>query len=235
MLLLWMPIERSSFKNTTTDGSVFLALLWGWLKSHFWNGKSDLGQEWLNFNIWFGHLWQPFCQKNVPKLFLYSLKSPLIEYKPKKLSPQSWRVYTDHQLQSKIILHRIISVVWLTNFLSEIRSLSPHDDEAWLHVLSVILDSDLESKTIDDRLQGLLPLQWMWSSLSGLSKMKLMWKQRKNLNLQKNSVKSLYSLFLLQCKQESTKNYVKWKQFMFLCESIWIHRKILSNHFTLCF
>ena len=31
--------------------------------------------------------------------------------------------------QIKIILHRIISVVWLTNFLSEIWSLSSHDDE----------------------------------------------------------------------------------------------------------
>ena len=72
----------------------------------------------------------------------------------------------------KIILHRIISVVWLTNFLSEIRSLSPHDDETQLHVLSVILVLDLESETADDRLQRLQPLQWMWSSLSGLSKKK---------------------------------------------------------------
>ena len=37
----------------------------------------------------------------------------------------------------KIILHRIISVVWLTNFLSEIRSLSNHDDETQFHILSV--------------------------------------------------------------------------------------------------
>ena len=37
----------------------------------------------------------------------------------------------------KIILHRIISVVWLTNFLSEIRSLSNHDDETKFHILSV--------------------------------------------------------------------------------------------------
>ena len=39
----------------------------------------------------------------------------------------------------KIILHRIISVVWLTNFLSEIRSLSNHDDETQFHILSVKL------------------------------------------------------------------------------------------------
>ena len=38
---------------------------------------------------------------------------------------------------SKIILHRIISVVWLTNFLSEIRSLSNHDDETQFRILSV--------------------------------------------------------------------------------------------------
>ena len=38
---------------------------------------------------------------------------------------------------SKIILHRIISAVWLTNFLSEIRSLSNHDDETQFRILSV--------------------------------------------------------------------------------------------------
>ena len=38
---------------------------------------------------------------------------------------------------SKIILHRIISVVWLTNFLSEIRSLLNHDDETQFRILSV--------------------------------------------------------------------------------------------------
>ena len=37
----------------------------------------------------------------------------------------------------KIILHRIISVVWLTNFLSEIQSLSNHDDETKFRILSV--------------------------------------------------------------------------------------------------
>ena len=36
-----------------------------------------------------------------------------------------------------IILHRIISVVYLTNFLSEIRSLSNHDDETQFRILSV--------------------------------------------------------------------------------------------------
>ena len=38
---------------------------------------------------------------------------------------------------SKIILHRIISAVWLTNFLSEIQSLSNHDDETQFRILSV--------------------------------------------------------------------------------------------------
>ena len=33
------------------------------------------------------------------------------------------------RLSAKIILHRIISVVWLTNFLSEILTQSTHDDE----------------------------------------------------------------------------------------------------------
>ena len=44
---------------------------------------------------------------------------------------------TDQRAVSKIILHRIISVVWLTNFLSEIRSLSNHDDETQFRILSV--------------------------------------------------------------------------------------------------
>ena len=92
--------------------------------------------------------------------------------KSKNISTESWKTHQENQLETKIILHRIISVVWLTNFLSEIRSLSPHDDETQLHVLSVILVLDLESETADDRLQRLQPLQWMWSSLSGLSKKK---------------------------------------------------------------
>ena len=37
--------------------------------------------------------------------------------------------YSFTLVYDKIILHRIISVVWLTNFLSEIQSLSNHDDE----------------------------------------------------------------------------------------------------------
>ena len=48
------------------------------------------------------------------------------------------RVFSTAQMAIfKIILHRIISVVWLTNFLSEIRSLSNHDDETQFHILSV--------------------------------------------------------------------------------------------------
>ena len=40
-------------------------------------------------------------------------------------------------LHTKIILHRIISVVWLTSFLSETWSFSIHDDETKFHILSV--------------------------------------------------------------------------------------------------
>ena len=46
-------------------------------------------------------------------------------------------ISTAQKALSKIILHRIISVVWLTNFLSEIRSLSNHDDETQFRILSV--------------------------------------------------------------------------------------------------
>jgi hypothetical protein len=48
-------------------------------------------------------------------------------------SPDGWKI----QDKIKIILHRIISVVWLTNFLSEIRSPLIHDDETQLLLLSV--------------------------------------------------------------------------------------------------
>ena len=44
---------------------------------------------------------------------------------------------TAQKATSKIILHRIISAVWLTNFLSEIQSLSNHDDETQFRILSV--------------------------------------------------------------------------------------------------
>ena len=47
------------------------------------------------------------------------------------------REYFFTPVYDKIILHRIISVVWLANFLSEIRSLSNHDDETKFHILSV--------------------------------------------------------------------------------------------------
>ena len=47
----------------------------------------------------------------------------------KLLSLETKRRDSENWAKIKIILHRIISVVWLTNFLSEIRSLSPHDDE----------------------------------------------------------------------------------------------------------
>ena len=48
-----------------------------------------------------------------------------------------WVFSTARGVNFKIILHRIISVVWLTNFLSEIRSLSNHDDETQFRILSV--------------------------------------------------------------------------------------------------
>ena len=90
--------ERPSFKKTTTDGNTFLATLWGCLKSHIGNGNSNLGQEWLNLNIWLRHLWWPYYQENVQKLSFYSLKSLQVEYKPKKLSRHSWEAYPSNRL-----------------------------------------------------------------------------------------------------------------------------------------
>ena len=49
-----------------------------------------------------------------------------------------WLASTAQKPIAKIILHRIISVVWLTNFLSEIPSLSNHDDESQFCILSVM-------------------------------------------------------------------------------------------------
>ena len=70
----------------------------------------------------------------------------------------------------KIILHRIISVVWLTNFLSEIRSLSNHDDETKFHILSV---KPFRRFTSSEHWWSLVSRffleQWMRNSLSGIT------------------------------------------------------------------
>ena len=70
----------------------------------------------------------------------------------------------------KIILHRIISVVWLTNFLSEIRSLSNHDDETKFHILSV---KPFRRFTSSGHWWSLVSRffleQWMRNSLSGIT------------------------------------------------------------------
>ena len=79
----------------------------------------------------------------------------------------TWRYSYLCSVRTKIILHRIISVVWLTNFLSEIRSLSVHNDEAWLQVLSVMLSNGPWPLDIDDRIFRPWPECWTWSSLSG--------------------------------------------------------------------
>ena len=128
----------------------------------------------------------------------------------------------------KIILHRIISVVWLTNFLSEIRSLSPHDDETQLHVLSVILGSDLKSETIDDRLQGFQPLQWTWSSLSGLSK-KLC-----EITCPRVKIEKLCQITLQRVMDWQLKNYVKSHVLMYVkTEKLCQITSLLFLHSTL--
>ena len=86
------------------------------------------------------------------------------------LEPHDLIKFFRKPLLSKIILHRIISVVWLTNFLSEIRSLSSHDDETDLQFLSVKPIKGFIPLIIDDRLQFLNKLQWSWRSLSGFLK-----------------------------------------------------------------
>ena len=78
------------------------------------------------------------------------------------LEPRDLMKLLGKPLLSKIILHRIISVVWLTNFLSEIRSLSSHDDETDLQFLSVKPIGGLVPLIIDDRLQFIYKLQWSW-------------------------------------------------------------------------
>ena len=80
----------------------------------------------------------PKRKRKVPTINAQSL-SKEAEQKPIKTSCFGCpRVYSTAQRTTlKIILHRIISVVWLTNFLSEIRSLSNHHDETQVRILSV--------------------------------------------------------------------------------------------------
>ena len=111
--------------------------------------------------IWFFHLWlsdlkpqawslcnsnllgffnqgAPKRKRTVPTINAQSL-SKAAEQKSTKTSCFGcpWVNSTAQRAIFKIILHRIISVVWLTNFLSEIRSLSNHDDETQFRILSV--------------------------------------------------------------------------------------------------
>ena len=70
--------------------------------------------------------WFEFKQIFWTKLFFHSNLSNRIQM------TNIWSNKYHHQNyinKIKIILHRTISVVWITNFLSEIRSLSNHDDE----------------------------------------------------------------------------------------------------------
>ena len=118
--------------------------------------------------------------------------------------------------------------MWLTNFLSEIRSLSPHDDETQLHVLSVILGSDLKSETIDDRLQGFQPLQWTWSSLSGLSK-KLC-----EITCPRVKIEKLCQITLQRVMDWQLKNYVKSHVLMYVkTEKLCQITSLLFLHSTL--
>ena len=67
----------------------------------------------------------------------------------------------------KIILHRIISVVWITNFLSEIRSLTIHDDEIKFLLLSVKPTWIYKVKSLMIACLTFTVKQWRRNSLSG--------------------------------------------------------------------
>ena len=115
-----------------------------------WSFKQSLLMKWLVFR---GNVSQlPFHSKNMTHIMLYSnlvseklsdsifamsqLCCPLVHPVEKKLRRNIWTVIIEKKItyynptcSSQDILYRIISVVWLTNFLSEIWSLSSHDDE----------------------------------------------------------------------------------------------------------
>ena len=99
---------------------------------HLW--LSDLKpQAWSLYNsnlLGFFNQGEPKRKRKVPTINAQSL-SKAAKQKSIKTSCFGcpWVYSTAQRATFKIILHRIISVVWLTNFLSEIRSLSNHDDE----------------------------------------------------------------------------------------------------------
>ena len=70
----------------------------------------------------------------------------------------------------KIILQRIISVVWWTNFLSEIWGLPIHDDDCQSLSLSMKrgeLDSDISAQPLMIAYASWTKGRWEWLTLSG--------------------------------------------------------------------
>ena len=103
--------------------------------------RSETAQAWSLYNsnlLGFFNRGAPKRKWKVPTINAQSL-SKEAEQKSIKTSCFGcpWVGSTAQSTNFKIILHRIISVVWLTNFLSEIRSLSNHDDETQFRILSV--------------------------------------------------------------------------------------------------
>uniref|UniRef100_A0ABD2WXM8 Uncharacterized protein n=1 Tax=Trichogramma kaykai TaxID=54128 RepID=A0ABD2WXM8_9HYME len=83
------------------------------------------------------------------------------------------QVVAEFERQDKIILHRIISVVYLHRLSTQSRSRCSHEDETWLPILSVRLAASsfplrwLGLPTMIVHLRVSYPGGWMGSCLSG--------------------------------------------------------------------
>ena len=118
--------------DTDGVGIQLFYLLW-------WLDLRPEARSLCNSNLWgFFNQGAPKRKRKVPTINAQPLSKDAEQKSIKTSSFGCTRVYSTAQRATfKIILHRIISVVWLTNFLSEIRSLSNHDDETQFHILSV--------------------------------------------------------------------------------------------------
>ena len=94
--LAYLPIDGAEFWTMTIFDVVSVMRKWSAIKSWLRHNKQDT----------------PFCR------MVLSFCSPICCLIPGLSYGQDWRWWV------KIILHRIISVVWLTNFPSEIRRLT---------------------------------------------------------------------------------------------------------------
>ena len=126
-----MNLENTE-DNTDGVGIRFFYLLW-------WSDLKPTARSLCNSHLLgFFNQVAPKQKRKVPTIIAQPLSKDAEQNSIKtSFLGCPWLDSTAQKAISKIILHRIISVVWLTIFLSEIRSLSNHDDETQFRILSV--------------------------------------------------------------------------------------------------